>query len=113
MEEKRESMPIEFALWAPRPRERTWGSTLGGRGPTIASRGSESEAGPGNNRLAFSGLRRDECLGEGDRSRFRRVFPARSSRGDRDRDRDCELDRRLLRLDLCFLRDRLSSSSLM
>jgi hypothetical protein len=53
---------MEFALCAPRPRERTDGSMLGGRGPTIASRGSESEARFGERRLLLCDALRSSCL---------------------------------------------------
>ena len=52
--ENRESMPSELPLRAPRPRVRTVGSGGGGRGPTIASRGSESDAGLCGRRRLFS-----------------------------------------------------------
>lgn len=97
MEENRDSMPRELALSAPRPRERTVGSAGGGRGPTMASRGSESESRVFERRLLFSGSRvwRDEGRGERDRSRLRWVL----CRGDLERDRDGELE-----YDLCILR---------
>ena len=82
-------MPRELALSAPRPRERIVGSAGGGRGPTMASRGSESESRVFERRLLFSESRvwRVECRGERDRSRLRWVF----CRGDLERDRDGEL----------------------
>lgn len=65
-------MPRALALSAPRPRERTVGSAEGGRGPTMASRGSESDAADAERRLLrFEALGLcDERRGERDRLRF-------------------------------------------
>ena len=79
-------MPRLLALRAPRPRERTVGSGGGGRGPTIASSGSESEAGVCVRRLSsrdFLELRND-VFGEREREHFLCAL----RRGDRERDRD-------------------------
>jgi hypothetical protein len=84
VEEKRESMPVELALLAPRPRERMEGGVVGGRGPTMASRGSESDVGIGERRRDLcDGLCGEEWdLRGGDRDRERsrclRLFSARS-----------------------------------
>lgn len=105
-------------MCAPRPRERTEGSTFGGRGPTIASRGSESERGVGERRLALpEGLRssflRWARRGDRDRDRCLRFLSVRIECDDLERERE-EEDRRRLRLwlDLYFLCDRLFSLSL-
>jgi hypothetical protein len=77
-------MPKLLALRAPRPRERTVGSGRGGRGPTMASSGSELDAGVVDRCLLFRdclGLG-GERLGERDRSCFLCVL----RRGDLDCD---------------------------
>jgi hypothetical protein len=88
-------MPL--ALRAPRPRARTIGFVTGGSGPTIASRGSESEAGEGDFRskrlsllvaisetLSMSGLLVDR-LGDRDLCRCLDDLWCVLARGDSDR----------------------------
>ena len=98
MEEKRDSIPRLLALRAPRPRERTGGSDVGGRGPTMASSGSESEDGGFDRRLLLrDGLElRDIRLGERERERERNSFLCSLRRGDLERDRDNDLEYDLL-----------------
>lgn len=64
---------MEFALFAPRPRDWTTGCTFGGSGPTIVSSGSESEPGFGERRLGLLVDLRARAGGEdrGERERSR------------------------------------------